>query len=103
MSFEGAITRLLQFIVLSFFTFAVFFWYGGTTLLLLAFWIHLSEIVGAVLGMFISLPLTLVLIVLFCFYIMRTTRFFEVFYDVGRSLFVMGARSVGRISRHQGA
>ncbi len=103
MSFEGAVTRVLQFIVLSFFTFAVFVWYGGTTLLLLALWIHLSEIVGAVVGMFVSLPLTLCLIVLLCFYVMRATRFFEVFNDVGRGLFSMGARSVVRIARHQGA
>lgn len=101
MSFEGAVTRLLQFIVLSFFTFVVLFWYGGTILLLLAAWIHLGDIVSAIIGQFIGLPLALVLIVLLCFYIMRATRFFEVFYEVGRNLAMLAARSVAQISRSQ--
>ncbi len=101
MNFEGIVTRILQFVVMSFFTYVVFVWYGGITLLLLATWIQFSHLVGAITGMFIALPLTLILMVVFCFYIMRSTRFFEVFDDVGRSLFRLAYRSVTRISRQE--
>ncbi len=101
MNFEGIVTRILQFVVLSFFTYVVFVWYGATALLLLATWVQFAGIVGVITGMFIALPLTLFLMVFFCFYIMRSTRFFEVFDDIGRSLFRLGYRSVMRISRKE--
>ncbi len=99
MKVETALIHLLEFIVISFFTFVVFVWFGGLLLLLLSLWITLSEFLGEhLLGMALGIPLSFLLVVFLCMYIGDKTRFFQVLEDVGRNLICMAFKSVHAIS-----
>ncbi len=99
MRFESAVIQLLRFLVLSFFTFAVFIWYGALLILLLKLWIGLSEFLGEyLLGMTLGIPISFLIVGLFCTYVADKTRFFTVVEDVGKGLISMGVRAVATIS-----
>jgi len=98
MRFESSVIQLLRFLVVSFFTYAVFVWYGGLLVLLLGLWLVLSEFLGEhLLGMALGIPVSFLLVALFCAYIADKTRFFAVVEDVGTGLISMGVRCVAMI------
>ncbi|MBI1194508.1 MAG: hypothetical protein GC138_01495 [Gammaproteobacteria bacterium] len=96
---ESSVTQLLKFLVVSFFTFTVFVWYGGFLMLLLGLWVGLSEFLGEhILGAALGIPVSFLLVAWFCGYIADKTRFFVVFQDVGQGLIGLGVRCVAGLS-----
>lgn len=96
---ESSVTQLLKFLIISFFTYAVFVWYGGFLMLLLGLWVALSDFLGEhLLGSALGIPVSFLLVALFCGYIADKTRFFVIYQDVGKSLIGLGARCVAGLS-----
>ena len=92
---ESSVTQLLKFLVVSFFTYAVFVWYGGLLMLLLGLWVVLSEFLGEhLLGSALGIPVSFLLVALFCGYVADKTRFFTVVQDVGEGLIGLGSKCV---------
>jgi len=99
MKCESSVTQLLRFLVVSFFTVTVFIWYGGLLMLLLRLWVGLSEFLGEhLLGSALGIPVSFLLVVLFCAYIADKTRFFFVVQDVGEGLIGLGVRCASALS-----
>ncbi|HHH35794.1 MAG TPA: hypothetical protein ENK48_03075 [Gammaproteobacteria bacterium] len=91
-----AIIRLFQFLVLMFFTFAVFLYYGSVLMLALALLTNLTALFGHVFGAFLSAILGFAVLLGLCYYIAKLPRLVETFLGVGMDLIRLAHGSVSR-------
>ena len=92
-----ALVRFLQFLVLLFFTFVVFLWYGCASLIPLALWVNLTDFFAAAFGPVISMVLALIMIGAFGFYLSKIPKLIETFLATGVDLIKLGNTSIRRM------
>ncbi len=96
-SIDIALVRFLQFLVLLFFTFAVFLWYGFATLMPLALWVNLTSFFSAAFGPITSLIIALVILGAIGVYLSTIPKLVETFLATGVDLVKLGYSSVKRM------
>jgi len=92
-----ALVRFLQFLVLLFFTFVVFLWYGCASLIPLALWVNLTEFFSAAFGPIFSTIMALIIIGALGFYLSKIPKLIETFLATGVDLIKLGNASVRRL------
>lgn len=94
---DTAIIRIVQFLLLMFFTFAVFLYYGAALMIALSLWTNLTAVFGFIFGAFLSAILGFAALVGICYYIVKMPRLGETYLAVGMELVKLGYSSVTRI------
>ncbi len=92
-----AIIRIFQFLLLMFFTFAVFLYYGAVLMLALAIWNNLSTLFAMIFGAFLSAILGLAALLGICYYIAKFPGLVAAYLDSGMELIRLGHRSLRRL------
>ena len=90
------IIRAFQFLILMFFTFAVFLYYGSVLMIGLALLTNLTAMFGHVFGAFLSAILGFAVLLGICYYVARMPRLVETFLAVGMDLIRLAHGSVTR-------
>lgn len=90
--------RLLQFLVLLFFTFVVFLWYGIASLIPLALWVNLTEFFSGAFGPITSTVISLLIIAALGLYLSKIPKLIETFLATGVDLIKLGNTSIRRMS-----
>lgn len=96
-SLDIALVRALQFLVMLFFTFIVFLWYGFAALAPLALFYNLTETFHSVFGASFSVVLAAAAIGAIGYYLLKLPKFLEAFLATGKDLCKLGYASVRRI------
>ncbi len=91
-----ALIRTLQFLVMVFFSFIVFLWYGCAVLLPLALWINLAEFFSGALGPFSAL-LALVLVGALGYYLTKIPSLLSTFFATGVDLIKLATTNTKRV------
>ncbi len=94
---DMAFVRLLQFMVLLFFTFVVFLWYGIATLIPLALWVNLTDFFSGAFGPIMSTIISLIMIGALGFYLAKIPKLIETFLATGVDLIKLGNTSIRRM------
>lgn len=97
-SIDIALVRFLQFLVLLFFTVAVFFWYSCVALAPLALWFNLTGFFSAAFSPITSAIISLILIGAVGVYLATIPKLIETFVTTGTDLVKLGYNSVKRMS-----
>jgi len=92
-----ALVRFLQFLVLLFFTFVVFLWYGCASLVPLALWVNLTEFFTVAFGPIMSTIIALIIIGALGVYLSKIPKLIETFLATGVDLIKLGNTSVQRM------
>ena len=92
-----ALVRILQFLVLLFFTFVVFLWYGCASLVPLALWVNLTEFFSAAFSPITSTIIALIIIGALGVYLSKIPKLIETFLATGVDLIKLGNTSVKRM------
>lgn len=95
--FDIALVRLLQLLVLLFFTFAVALWYGCALLIPLGMWFYLAELLAAPLNPAFASLIALLLSAAASFYMTRIPKLLETFLATGIDLIKLGDVSSQRL------
>ncbi|MFQ5488188.1 MAG: hypothetical protein ACE5ET_07085 [Gammaproteobacteria bacterium] len=93
---DAAIVRVFQFLLLMFFTFTVFLYYGSILMIALSLWVNLTAMLGHVFGAFLSAILALALLLGVCYYIAKIPRLVETYLAVGMDLIKLAYSSITR-------
>ncbi len=96
-SIDIALVRFLQFLVLLFFTFAVFLWYGSIALAPLALWVNLTDFFSAAFSPITSAIIGLIIIGAIGVYLSTIPKLVETFMITGFDLIKLGNSSVKRM------
>jgi hypothetical protein len=96
-SLDIALVRLLQFLVMLFFTFVVFLWYGCASLIPLALWVNLTDFFAGVFGDIASTIISLIIIAAIGLYLSKIPKLLETFLATGVDLIKLGNTSVRRL------
>lgn len=96
-SLDIVLIRSLQFLVMLFFTFIVFLWYGFAALIPLALWLNLTEFFTGAFGPTFSTLLSLVLIGAFGYYLSKIPSLLETFLATGVDLIKLAATNTKRL------
>lgn len=94
---DYAFVRLIQFLVLLFFTFTVLLWYGLALLIPLALWFNLTNLFSAVFWDFLAMILALAAIGALGFYLYKIPKLFDTLTTMGVDLVKLGYNSVKRL------
>lgn len=94
---DVALVRLLQFLVLLFFTFVVFLWYGCASLIPLALWVNLTDFFSGAFGPIASTVIALVIIGALGVYLSKIPRLIETFLATGVDIIKLGNTCVRRM------
>ena len=94
---DYAFVRLIQFLVLLFFTFTVLLWYGLTLLLPLTLWYHLTNFFSAIFWPFLAMILALLVIGAVGYYLSNIPKLLETFLAMGMDIVKLGYNSVKRV------
>ncbi len=94
-----AIVRAIQFLLLMFFTFAVFLYYGAALMIALSLWSNLSALFGYVFGAFLSAILGFAALLGICYYLAKMPRLGETYLAVGMELVKLAHSSITRFGR----
>ena len=92
-----ALVRLLQALVLLFFTFIVFLWYGCAALIPLALWLNLTEFFHGAFGPVLAALGSLVLVGAFGFYLVKIPLLIDAFLGTGTDLIRLANTNVKRM------
>jgi hypothetical protein len=92
-----ALIRLLQLLVLLFFTCAVILWYGCALLLPLTLWLNLTGFFSSLLNPAIAAVVSLLITGLLSFYMTRIPRLIETLLATGIDLIKLGHSSSARL------
>lgn len=92
-----ALVRLLQFLVLLFFTFVVFLWYGAASLIPLALWVNLTDFFSGAFGPITSTVIALIIIGALGLYLSKIPKLIETFLATGVDLIKLGHTCVRRM------
>lgn len=87
----------LQFVVLLFFSVVVLLWYGCATLIPLALWLKLSQVITPVTGPVAATALALLVVGGFGVHLVKVSRIFDAFMETGVELIKLGHTSIQRI------
>jgi hypothetical protein len=98
-----AFVRLLQFLVLLFFTFIVFLWYGCASLIPLALWVNLTEFFSGAFGAIFSTIMALAIIIALGVYLSKIPKLIETFLATGVDLIKLGNTSIQRLGSIAGS
>ncbi len=93
------VVRTMQFTALTFFTFAVFLWYGMVFLLPMALWINISAGFSGVFGDMIGTALGTVLMCAATYYVAKVSGLVYVFLGVGLDVCKIAAASMDRFNK----
>jgi len=93
------VVRTMQFTALTFFTFAVFLWYGLVFLLPMALWINISATLAGIFGDIIGTTLGIVLMVSATYYVAKVSGLVDVFLGVGLDVCKIAAASMARFNQ----
>lgn len=93
-----ALIRLLQLLVLLFFTVAVFLWYGCALLIPLTLWLNLTGFFSALINPAVAAVVSLLITGLVSFYLSRIPRLLETFLATGIDLIKLGHSSSERLA-----
>lgn len=91
------LVRILQFLVLLFFTFVVFLWYGCASLIPLALWLNLTEFFSPVFGPIFATLLSAIMIAALGVYLSKIPKLIETFLATGVDLIKLGNTSIRRL------
>ncbi len=91
------LARFLQFLVMLFFTFAVFLWYGVAALAPLAIWISLISFFTPVFGGIFSMLLGLAIVSAVGYHLYKIPKLLNTFIETGVDLCKLGYVSVKRM------
>lgn len=97
-TFDIVLVRLLQFLVLLFFTFAVVLWYGCASVIPLALWINLTGFFSALIHPSIAALVSLLITGALSFYLARIPKLLETFLATGIDLIKLGHSSSERLA-----
>ncbi len=89
------IVRAFQFLILIFFTFAVFLYYGSILMIGLSVWLNLTEFLSFF-GNFLSPIVSLGVFIGICYYISRLPGLVATFLAIGIELIRFGYSSISR-------
>lgn len=89
--------RSLQFLVLLFFTFVVFLWYGIASLIPLALWVNLTDFFTGAFGPIMATIISLLIIAALGLYLSKIPKLIETFLSSGIDLIKLGNTSVRRM------
>jgi hypothetical protein len=92
------LVRLLQLLVLLFFTFAVFLWYGCALLIPLTLWMNLTEFFSTLINPMVAATMSLAIISLLTLYLSRIPKLLETFLATGIDLIKLGHSNIQRLS-----
>lgn len=95
---DMVLVRILQFLVLLFFTFIVFLWYGCASLIPLALWVNLTEFFSAAFGPIISTVMALIIIGALGLYLSKIPKLIETFLATGIDIIKLGNTCVQRMN-----
>ncbi len=93
---DAVVIRAFQFLLLMFFTFAVFLYYGSILMIGLSLWLNLTAMLGHIFGDFLSAILALAILLGICYYIAKMPRLVETYLAVGMDLIKLAHSSVTR-------
>mgnify|MGYP003700128661 CR=1 FL=1 len=93
-----ALVRFLQFLVLLFFTFVVFLWYGCASLIPLALWVNLTDFFSGAFGPITSTVIALIIIAALGLYLSKIPKLIETFLATGVDIIKLGNPCVRRMS-----
>lgn len=96
---DMALVRLLQLLVLLFFTFAVLLWYGCALLIPLALWMNLTEFFSTLTNPMIATTMSLAIITILTLYLSKIPKLLETFLATGIDLIKLGHGSIHRLSK----
>lgn len=91
-----AIIRAFQFLLLMFFTFIVFLYYGSVLMITLSLWVNLTTMLEHVFGAFLSAILALAVLLGICYYVAKIPRLVETYLTAGMDLIKLAYGSVNR-------
>lgn len=94
---DMACVRLMQFLVLLFFTFVVFLWYGIASLIPLALWVNLTDFFSGAFGPILSTIISFIIIGALGVYLAKIPKLIETFLSTGFDLIKLGSTSVRRM------
>jgi hypothetical protein len=97
-SIDIALVRILQFLVLLFFTFVVFLWYGCASLIPLALWVNLTDFFSGAFGSITSTIIALIIIGALGLYLSKIPKLIETFLATGIDIIKLGNTCVKRMS-----
>jgi len=93
---DAVVIRAFQFLLLMFFTFTVFLYYGSILMIGLSLWFNLTAMLGHIFGDFLSAIFALALLLGICYYIAKMPRLVETYLAVGMDLIKLAYSSVTR-------
>jgi len=96
-SIDIALVRFLQFLVLLFFTFVVFLWYGCASLIPLALWVNLTDFFSGAFGSITSTIIALIIIGALGLYLSKIPKLIETFLATGIDIIKLGNTCVRRM------
>lgn len=96
-SLDIALIRILQFLVMLFFTCVVFLWYGCAALIPLAVWYNVMEFLSGPIGPVIAIIMSFAIIASIAFYLFKIPKLLETFIATGSDLIKLGYASVRRM------
>lgn len=89
--------RSLQFLILLFFTFVVFLWYGIASLIPLALWVNLTDFFTGAFGPIMATIVALLIIAALGLYLSKIPKLIETFLSTGVDLIKLGNTSIRRM------
>jgi len=92
------LVRFIQFLVLLFFTFVVFLWYGFASLIPLALWVNLTDFFSTAFGPIIATVIAFIIIAALGVYLSKIPKLIETFLATGVDLIKLGNTSIKRMS-----
>lgn len=96
---DYAFVRLIQFLVLLFFTFMVLVWYGVALLIPLTLWYNLTNFFSTIFWPVIAMILALLVIGSLSLYLSKIPKLLETFLAMGMDIVKLGYHSVKRMSK----
>jgi len=94
---EYSLVRLLQLLVLVFFTFVVLLWFGVALLLPLTLWFNLTSFFGIVFWPLIAMLLALAVVGAIGFYMSKIPKLVETLFGLGVDLAKLGYNCIKRL------
>ena len=95
---DYAFVRLIQFLVLLFFTFTVLVWYGVALLIPLTLWFNLTNFFSAIFWPVVAMILALLVIGSLSLYLSKIPKLLETLLAMGMDIVKLGYNSVKRMS-----
>ena len=92
---EFGVIKIFQFLMLLFFTFAVFFYYGSILMIALTLWQFLAALLSFF-GSFLSAIVSLAALVGIIYYIIKIPGLVDALLSIGMEIIKMGYRTVCR-------